>query len=153
VRQPEHLHEIGHRAFAAVILPVGVGDEADGAVEGKVRRHRRLTCRIERQHRLGAHQNVEEEKSTDVEEEHGDRVGQPMLLVLVVNAAKPIQNDFHRSKHWRKQRALAVEDARHVAAERHHQRGNDCAKQDDLKPAGKRHDAPLRTARAEAERR
>jgi len=28
VRQPQHLHEIGQRAFAAIVLPVGVGDEA-----------------------------------------------------------------------------------------------------------------------------
>ena len=50
VRQAEHLHEIGHRAFAAVVLPVGVGDEADRRVEGEVRRDGRLSGRIERQH-------------------------------------------------------------------------------------------------------
>ena len=50
VRQAEHLHEIGHRAFAAVVLPVGVGDEADGGVERQVGRDRRLSGRIERQH-------------------------------------------------------------------------------------------------------
>ena len=33
VRKAEHLHEIGERAFAAVVLPVGVGDEADRGVE------------------------------------------------------------------------------------------------------------------------
>ena len=38
MRQAEHLREIGHRAFAAVVLPVGVGDEADGGVEGEIRR-------------------------------------------------------------------------------------------------------------------
>ena len=36
VRQAEHLREIGQRAFAAVVLPVGVGDEADRGVEGQV---------------------------------------------------------------------------------------------------------------------
>ena len=36
VRQAEHLHEVGHRAFAAVVLPVGVGDEADRGVEGQI---------------------------------------------------------------------------------------------------------------------
>jgi hypothetical protein len=25
--EAEHLHEVGHGAFAAVVLPVGVGDE------------------------------------------------------------------------------------------------------------------------------
>jgi hypothetical protein len=33
MRQAEHLHEVGHRAFAAVVLPVGVGDEAHRRVE------------------------------------------------------------------------------------------------------------------------
>ena len=36
VRQPQHLHEIGQRAFAAVVLPVGVGDEADRGIEGQI---------------------------------------------------------------------------------------------------------------------
>ena len=48
-RQAEHLHEIGHRGFAAVVLPVGVGDEADRGVEGEIRRDRGLLGRIERQ--------------------------------------------------------------------------------------------------------
>ncbi len=33
--------EVGHRALAAVALPVGVGDEADRGVEGEVGRDRR----------------------------------------------------------------------------------------------------------------
>ena len=31
--QAEHLHEVRHRAFAAVVLPVGVGDKADRCIE------------------------------------------------------------------------------------------------------------------------
>ena len=60
VRQAEHLREVGHRAFAAVVLPVGVGDEADRRVEREVRRHRRLLGRIERQPVLEAHQSSKE---------------------------------------------------------------------------------------------
>ncbi len=36
VRQAQHLHQIGQRALAAVVLPVGVGDEGDRGVEGKI---------------------------------------------------------------------------------------------------------------------
>ncbi len=43
-RQAGHLREIGHRALAAVVLPVGVGDEAGGGVEGEARAPRR-PCR------------------------------------------------------------------------------------------------------------
>ena len=116
VRQAEHLHEVGHRAFAAVVLPVGVGDEADRRVEGEVGRDRRLSGRIERQHALQAHQRVEDEKAADVEEQHGDRVGQPVLLALLVDAADPVETGFDRPQHRREERALAVEDARHVAS-------------------------------------
>ena len=120
VRQAEHLHEIGQRAFAAVVLPVGVGDEADGRIEGQIRRDRRLLGRIERQQRLEAHQRVEDEKAADVEEQHGDRIGQPMLLALLVDAADPVERDLDRAQDRRKEGALAVEHARHVAAEQRH---------------------------------
>ena len=36
--RPRHLHEVAHRGFAAVVLPVGVGHETDGGVEGEIRR-------------------------------------------------------------------------------------------------------------------
>ena len=49
VGQAEHLDEIRQRAFAAVVLPVGVGDEADRGVEGEIRGDRGLLRRIERQ--------------------------------------------------------------------------------------------------------
>ena len=87
VRQPEHLRQIGERAFAAVVLPVGVGDEAHGRVERQVRRHRGLLGRIEWQPILEAHQEIKNKESANVEKQHGDRVGQPMLFVLVVDPA------------------------------------------------------------------
>ena len=33
--EAEHLHEVGQRALATIVLPVGVGDEADRGVEGE----------------------------------------------------------------------------------------------------------------------
>ena len=39
--EAEHLHEIAHRALAAIVLPVGVGDEADGGVEAEIFGHGR----------------------------------------------------------------------------------------------------------------
>ena len=42
--QAEHLHEIGQRAFAAVVLPVGVGDEADRGVEAEIRATAAMPC-------------------------------------------------------------------------------------------------------------
>ena len=73
VREADHLREVRHRAFAAVVLPIGVGDEADRRVERQIGRHGRLFGRIERQHGLNAHQPVEDEKAADMEQQHADR--------------------------------------------------------------------------------
>ena len=51
-----------------------------------------------------------------MEQQHGDRVGEPVLLLLLVNAAGPIERGLDRPQHRRQERALAVEDARHVAS-------------------------------------
>ena len=96
VREAEHLHEVGHRALAAVVLPVGVGDEADRRVEGEIGGNRRLLGRIERQHALQAHQRVEDQEAADVEEQHGDRVGEPMLLALLIDAADAVERRLRR---------------------------------------------------------
>ena len=108
-------------------------------LKDEVRRDRRLLGRIERQHGLQAHQRVEDEEAADVEQQHGDRIGQPMLLALLVDAAEPVERGFDRPQHRRQERALAVEDARHVPAERLHQRDDDRAVEDDLNPADERH--------------
>ena len=90
VRQAQHLHEIGQRAFAAVVLPVRVGDEAHRSVEGEIRSDGRLLRRIERQPRLQAHQAVKDQESADVEEQHRHRVGDPVLLAPLVDAAEGV---------------------------------------------------------------
>ena len=146
--EAEHLHEIGQRALATIVLPVGVGDEADGRVEAEIFGHGRHALRIERQEALQAQQAVEDQEAADMEEQHGDRVGQPVLLALLVDAAEPIEAGLDRPQHRRQKGALAVEDSRHVPAERLHQRDNDRAIDRDLNPAIDCHGTPLRTSRA-----
>src|ERR1700688_5250942 len=87
-----------------------------------------------------------------------------MLLAPLAAAADPVKPGLDRPQDRREQRALAIEDARHVPAERFHQRDNDGAVQNDLNPANGGHgrmpsvnagsicDA-VRTARAAARRR
>ena len=120
MRQTEHLHEVGHRAFAAVVLPVGVGDEADRGIERQIRRDGGLLGRIERQTRLHAHQHVKNEKAADVEQQHGDRIGDRVLLIALVDAGDLVDRELDRPQDRRQKGALAVEDARHVGAERRH---------------------------------
>ncbi len=149
MRQAQHLHEIRHRAFAAVGLPVGVGDEADGGVERQVRRDRGLFRRIERQQSLKAHQHVEQQKAADVKQQHADRVSDGVLLALLVDAGNFVDRDFDRPQDRRQECALAVEDPRHVGAERRRQRDDDQAEKQDLNPADDGHGCrSLRNARA-----
>jgi hypothetical protein len=139
VGQAKHLHEIRHRAFAAVVLPVGVGDEADSRVEGKVWRDRGLFRRIERQHRLQPHYRIKNEKAADVEKQHRDRIGQPMLLTSLIDAADPVEPGLDRPQDRRQERPLAIENARHVPAKRLGQCDYDRAVQKNLNPADEGH--------------
>jgi hypothetical protein len=140
VRQAEHLHQIGQRAFAAVVLPVGVGDEAHRRVEGEIGSNGRLPRRIERQHALQAHQRVEDDEAARVEQQHGDGVGEPMLLAGSVDARGTIEHRLDRTQQPGQERPLAGEHARHVAAERRCQHDDDRAEQQDLEPADECHD-------------
>ena len=65
MREAEHLHEVGHRAFAAVVLPIGVGDEAHCRVESEIGGNARLSRRIERQDGLKTHQSIENEEAAE----------------------------------------------------------------------------------------
>src|ERR1700731_2357710 len=87
-----------------------------------------------------------------------------MLLAPLVDAADPVKPGLDRPQDRAEERALAIEDAPHVPAERFHQRDDDGAVQNDLNPANGGHgrvpsvnagsmcDA-VRTARAAAGRR
>ena len=149
MREAEHLHEVGHRAFAAVVLPVGVGDEADRRVERQILGDRRLSGRIERQNTLHAHQHIKDEKAADMEQQHADRIGHRVLLVPLVDAGDLVDRDLDRPQDRRKKRAFAVEDARHVGAENRRDRDDDRAIEQNLDPADDGHGRyPFRTARA-----
>ena len=78
-----------------------------------------------------------------MEQQHGDRVGEPMLLALLVDVTEAVQRRLDGFENGREEGVLAVEDARHVAAERLHQRDHDRAINDDLCPADECHGARL----------
>jgi len=74
-----------------------------------------------------------------MEQEHRDRIGQPMLLAPLVDSGNPVEPGLDRAQHRRQERPLAVEDARHVPTERLCQREDDDAKQNDLEPTDDSH--------------
>ena len=62
-----------------------------------------------------------------------------MLLAPLVDAADPVETGLDRPQDRGEERALAVEDARHIPAERFHQRDHDRAIENDLNPADHSH--------------
>ena len=88
VREPEHLGEVRERALAAVVLPVRVRDEAGRGVEGEIRRDRALLGRVEGEDGLEPQHGVEDQEAPDMKDQHGDGVGEPMLLLVLVNAGR-----------------------------------------------------------------
>ena len=100
-RQAEHLGQVAHGGLAAVALPVGIGNEADGGVQGRIRRYRTHTRRVERQQALESLQQVQEDKPDQREQEHGDCVGFPIHLILRMDASQTVRQPFQRSDHGR----------------------------------------------------
>ena len=137
--EPRHLDEVAHRRLGHVGLPVGVGVEAHRRVEGEPFLDRRLAGRVERQHRLEAHQRVEAGEADQAEQQHRHGIGHPILVALLVDAAQLVEDALERAQYRREEGALAREDAGHVAAERLHEQGDHHAEQRDLKPTVEGH--------------
>ena len=62
-----------------------------------------------------------------------------MLLFAVARAGEAVKSSLYGHENGRKQRSLAVEDARHVAAERLDEQKDDPAEKQDLKPSVEGH--------------
>lgn len=73
--------------LAGISLPVGVGDKADGGVEGQIGGHAADPVRIQRQRPLGAQDRVKRHEAHEVEGQHCHRIGGPGHLALWVDAS------------------------------------------------------------------
>ena len=92
------------------------------------------------QHVLQPEQDVQDQEPADMEEDHGDEVGDPALLLGLVDARNGIKDALDGAQDRRQDGALAREDARHVASERLRERDDDRAVEHDLYPTDGRHD-------------
>ena len=152
--QPGHLHEITHRRLGHVGLPVGVGDEAHRRVEGEAFFHRGLALRVEGQYRLQSLQCIERQEPGNAEKQHRHCICHPMLVLLFIDAAGPIDGAFDWPQDRVKGRSLAGKDTRHIAAERLRQQRDEQHKNRDLDPAVRSHRRMLpRTARGGSARK
>jgi hypothetical protein len=152
--QSEHLGQIRQRALTTIVLPVGVGDETRGGIERQILGNGGLLRRIERKQRLKPQQRVQDQKPADVEQQHADCIHEPALLTPLIDSTRPIDPTLDRPQHRRQESPIAIENVRHVGAERLYQRDDDRAVERDLNPANDRHDdQPFRNARAGGARR
>src|SRR4029079_1809779 len=82
-----HLAEVRQRCFAAIALPVGIGDERYGGIEGKVLAHRWQVLRVPpRDDVLEAENGVEQDEARQVEGKQRHRVAYPALLAFLIDA-------------------------------------------------------------------
>jgi hypothetical protein len=137
--QARHLREGRDRLLRHIGLPVGVGDEADGGVEGQVRRHAGEALRIERQEVLEAQGQVEDDKARGREGQEARGVAQPVLRAVALDAADGIDDALHGFQHRIEPGALTLPDAGEIETERPAQADDQAQGDDDFGPAGEVH--------------
>ena len=104
--------------LADVALPVRVGREAHGRVEGGIRAYRAEVLRIERQDALQALQQVDDDEPDQVEEQHRERIALPVGFRIRIDARHAIDHPLDRAEHRREERAAALVHRRHEGAQR-----------------------------------
>jgi len=68
----------------------------------------------------------------EIEQQHCDRIGEPVLFLLRINPGDPINHPLHWSEHGRQEIPLAGEHPRHVFPKRHGDCRDDGAEYGDL---------------------
>ena len=137
--EAEHLGQIAHGRLAGVILPVGVGDEADRGVEGEIGRHRAEAARVQRQHALQPLNAVEKQKAGHGKGKHRDRIGKPALLARRVHPGQAVKAALDRSDDRAEKVAFASVNVGDEFAERYGAAQNQSEHKRDLRPANERH--------------
>ena len=97
--RPGHLREVAHRVLAGVVLPVRVGHEAHGGVEGEGLGHRPDVGRVDGQRSLEALEGVDDEDGHATEGEQRVGVGAPALLAVRVDAAEAVERSLDLQEH------------------------------------------------------
>jgi hypothetical protein len=99
-----------------------------------------LACRVEEWNgSLRPLQAIEREHADQAEQQHADRIASPMLFLRFIDATDRVGQALEGAQHWREERPLADEDARHVAAERLGDCDDDRAEDRDLNPPVESH--------------
>src|SRR5262249_32627465 len=107
--------------------------EADGGVEGEMLTGGGEALRVERQIELQALQQIDGDEADEVEKQHRQRVGNPALLTLGIDAGNAVERAFRR------QEFAPPEKSRHIETERPGCGDDGGENENDLQPACKGH--------------
>ncbi|MNV39419.1 hypothetical protein D3C71_1309980 [compost metagenome] len=129
-RQRQHLRQIAHRGFAAIALPVGVGDKADGGVERRVRGDGAHGGGIQRQHALEALQAIDHRDADQVEGQHCHGIALPTHFGLRVDARKAVNAAFQGAAPGGQPGLAVFHGDADVAPKQRRDRKQDCQVQD-----------------------
>ena len=105
-----------------------------------MRRDRADARRVQRQRRLHPRQQVDEEQAGEVERQHGERVRLPGHLFAGIDAQHAVNEPLERTEQARRDAGFALVDARHVAAERLHDRDEQAAEERELEDGARGHE-------------
>ena len=130
-RDDEHLRQVRQAGLAAVVLQVGVGDEARDGVEGQRRLHVGDAVGVERQHCLERDDGERHQPHHHVRGEQRDRVALPVLLGGGVDAGDAQDESFDRPEDGIEPGPAAREHVGHVLAEQRARADGDQDGQDD----------------------
>ena len=89
-----HLGKVTDGGLPAIVLPVGVGDEAHRSIEGQGPGKSRQLLGVQGQELLAQQDEQQGDKQHQVEEQHGQGVALPAHLVVSVQSANPVQQTF-----------------------------------------------------------
>ncbi len=84
---------------------------------------------------MRALQKIKQQKACKIEQQHGGCIARPVLLLTLACSCQTIKSPFDGNEDRRQKRALAIENARHIAAKRLYERDDDPAKDEDLYPS------------------
>ncbi len=97
-REPQGLAQIAQGGLARIGLPVRVGDEADGGIEGQRVIHGPKPLGVQRQMHLELQKDQKEKEAQGVEGQNGDQIVFPVHPVVDVDAHGPVDPALDRGQ-------------------------------------------------------
>jgi len=94
-RQSHHLRKVGHRGFAAIALPVGIGGKTGRRVEGQIGAERAKPLWVQRQQVLNPENDIREKQANKTEHKQRNGILLPVLFLFSIHPEYPVKQQFH----------------------------------------------------------